>query len=245
MQLQVKGKNVEVTDSIRQYAEEKLGRLGRQLADPTRVELELAVEKNPSISANHVAEATIWTKGPVLRAREANVDMKASIDQLVDKLERQVKRYKEKRRRRRTGTIAAEHRANRIQHRRGQLAHRLDRGTPQILGARAVQADVDERVERVTRDLWRGRGDERAEHADRRHLKLQRGGDVLQRAASDWNRPRIASRLEHAEHARPRMNLRRLRVRVQQMFDRTRSDHREPGDRRLAPHIVCGAKRID
>jgi putative sigma-54 modulation protein len=108
MQLQVKGKNVEVTDSIRQYAEEKLGRLERQLADPTRVELELALEKNPSISANHVAEATIWTKGPVLRAREANVDMKASIDQLVDKLERQVKRYKEKRRRRRPGTIAVE-----------------------------------------------------------------------------------------------------------------------------------------
>ena len=108
MQLQVKGKNVEVTDSIRQYAEEKLGKLGRQLADPTRVELELALEKNPSISANHVAEATIWTKGPVLRAREANVDMKASIDQLVDKLERQVKRYKAKRRSRRSGVAAVE-----------------------------------------------------------------------------------------------------------------------------------------
>jgi putative sigma-54 modulation protein len=66
--------------------------------DPTRVELELAVEKNPSIADNHVAEATVWTKGPVLRAREASGDMKASIDQLVDKLERQVKRYREKRR---------------------------------------------------------------------------------------------------------------------------------------------------
>ena len=101
MRLQVKGKNVVVTDSIRQYAQEKLAKLERQLADPTRVELELAVEKNPSIAANHVAEATIWTKGPVLRAREANVDMKASIDQLVDKLERQVKRYRAKRRPRR------------------------------------------------------------------------------------------------------------------------------------------------
>jgi putative sigma-54 modulation protein len=104
VRLQVKGKNVEVTDSIRQYAEEKLGKLERQLADPTRVELELAVERNPSISANHVAEATIWTKGPVLRAREASADHKASIDQLVDKLERQVKRYREKRRRYRNST---------------------------------------------------------------------------------------------------------------------------------------------
>jgi putative sigma-54 modulation protein len=101
VRLQVKGKNVEVTDSIREYAEEKLGKLERQLADPTRVELELAVERNPSISANHVAEATIWTKGPVLRAREASADHKASIDQLADKLERQVKRYREKRRRHR------------------------------------------------------------------------------------------------------------------------------------------------
>jgi putative sigma-54 modulation protein len=99
MRLQVKGKNVEVSDAIRTYAEEKLGRLERQLADPTRVELELAVEKNPSIADNHVAEATIWTKGPVLRAREASTDMRASIDLLVDKLERQVTRYREKRRR--------------------------------------------------------------------------------------------------------------------------------------------------
>ena len=100
MRLQVKGKNVEVSEAIRTYAEEKLGRLGRQLADPTRVELELAVEKNPSISANHVAEGTIWTKGPVLRAKEASTDMRASIDLLVDKLERQVTRYRQKRRRR-------------------------------------------------------------------------------------------------------------------------------------------------
>jgi putative sigma-54 modulation protein len=44
-----------------------------------------------------VAEATVFTKGPTLRAREASPDMKASIDQLVDKLERQVKRYRERR----------------------------------------------------------------------------------------------------------------------------------------------------
>jgi putative sigma-54 modulation protein len=94
----VKGKNVEVSDAIHDYAERKLGKLAPQLADPTHVELELAVEKNPSIADNHVAEATIWTKGPVLRARESSGDMKASIDLLVDKLERQVKRYRQKRR---------------------------------------------------------------------------------------------------------------------------------------------------
>ena len=98
MRLQVKGKNVEVTPSIREYAERKLGKLSKQLADQTQVELELSQQKNPSIAASHVAEATIFTKGPTLRAREASPDMKASIDQLVDKLERQVKRYREMRR---------------------------------------------------------------------------------------------------------------------------------------------------
>jgi putative sigma-54 modulation protein len=100
MQFQVKGRNLEVSDSIRSYAEQKLAKLDRQLNNP-RVELELAVERNPSIAANHVAEATIWTRGPVLRAREASSDMRASIDQLVEKLERQVKRYRSQGRARR------------------------------------------------------------------------------------------------------------------------------------------------
>jgi putative sigma-54 modulation protein len=106
MRLQVKGRNVEVSDSIRRYAEEKLGRLERQLADPTQVELELAIEQNPSIADDHVAEATIWTKGPTLRARERSTAFEASIDQLVDKLERQVTRYRAKRSRRETARRA-------------------------------------------------------------------------------------------------------------------------------------------
>jgi putative sigma-54 modulation protein len=101
MRLQVKGKNVEVSDSIREYAEKKLAKLERQLADPTQIELELAVEQNPSIAEHHIAEATNWTKGPTLRARESAEDVRASIDQLVDKLERQVVRYREKKKRRR------------------------------------------------------------------------------------------------------------------------------------------------
>ncbi len=100
MQFHVKGRNLEVSDAIRSYAERKLSKLERQLKDP-RVELELTVERNPSVAANHVAEATIWTQGPVLRAREASSDMRASIDQLVDKLERQVTRYRNRGRSRR------------------------------------------------------------------------------------------------------------------------------------------------
>jgi putative sigma-54 modulation protein len=99
VRLQVKGRNVTVSDSLKDYALEKLAKLEKHLNDASRLELELQVEKNPSIAANQVAEATIWTKGPVLRARESSHDMRASIDLLVEKLERQARRYRDKRRR--------------------------------------------------------------------------------------------------------------------------------------------------
>ena len=97
---------MEVTDALRSYAEKRLGRLERQLPDP-QIELQLSAESNPSIKDGHVAEATVRTKGPVLRARESSHDMRASIDQLVDKLERQVTRYREKRGRRRRASRQA------------------------------------------------------------------------------------------------------------------------------------------
>jgi len=97
MKLQVKGRNVDVTDSLFSHAERKLGKLAKHLSDESRCELELAIEHNPSISEKQVAEATVWTKGPILRARESSTDMYASIDQVADKLERQVKRYRERR----------------------------------------------------------------------------------------------------------------------------------------------------
>ena len=92
MQLHVKGKNLEVNDSIRSYTERKLQKLERRVHELTRVEIELAVERNPSI-----AEATVHLKGHTLRAREAAYDMKAAIDELADKLVRQVKDIHDKR----------------------------------------------------------------------------------------------------------------------------------------------------
>jgi putative sigma-54 modulation protein len=97
LRLQVKGRNLEISDSVRAYAEQKLAKLDRQLGDNTQVELELMVEKNPSIAANQVAEVTVWTPGSVLRAREASNDMRASIDLLTEKLLRRVRHYRDKR----------------------------------------------------------------------------------------------------------------------------------------------------
>ena len=111
MRLQVKGRHLDVTDALFQYAERKLGKLSKHLSDESRLELELIVEQNPSISDDQVAEATIWTKGPVLRAREASTDMYASIDMVAEKLERQVKRYRERRSRK-----GAQHIASHVAH---------------------------------------------------------------------------------------------------------------------------------
>jgi putative sigma-54 modulation protein len=88
VELRVKGRGVEVSEAIRSYAEKRLRRLDRQLDNP-EIELELSEEHNPSIKERCVAEATVSSRGPVLRARERSHDMRASIDRLVDKLERQ------------------------------------------------------------------------------------------------------------------------------------------------------------
>jgi putative sigma-54 modulation protein len=98
MQLQVSGRNLDITEPIREYAERKLARIERHLTEDTRVDLELAIERNRSISANQHAELTVWTRGPVLRAHEYAEDMYAAIDLAVDKLDRQVRRYRERRR---------------------------------------------------------------------------------------------------------------------------------------------------
>jgi len=96
MQLHVKGKNLEVNDSIRSYAERKLRKLERRVHESTLVELELAVEKNPSIPDSQVADAIVHMKGRTLRARESAHDMKTAIDELADKLVRQVRDGHEK-----------------------------------------------------------------------------------------------------------------------------------------------------
>jgi ribosome hibernation promoting factor len=100
VQLQVKGRNTSVTDALFDHAEHKLERLARIMPpwdDAMTVELELSVEKNPKIERSQIAEVTVRTKGPVLRVRECADDMYTAIDQAARKLERQARRYRERR----------------------------------------------------------------------------------------------------------------------------------------------------
>jgi ribosome hibernation promoting factor len=101
MKIQIKGRNVTITDALQDYANGKVEHVHkllqqRKIDEVTRVELELKVEKNPSIPEPCVAEATVFTRGPVIRAREASTDMYAAIDLVADKLLRRVKKYHDK-----------------------------------------------------------------------------------------------------------------------------------------------------
>lgn len=97
MRLQVKAHHGHLTDSVRGYAEKRLAKLDRRLHDLTLVEVTLSQEHNPSISDDHSAEAVVYTKGPTIVAKESAETFEAAIDRLVDKLERQVERYRDKR----------------------------------------------------------------------------------------------------------------------------------------------------
>lgn len=100
MKLLVKGKNVDVSRRVQDYAEKRLAKLSLQLDDDlTSIELVITEEKNPRVADCHVVEAVISTKtkGRAMHAREASHDVYASIDMIADKLARQVKKYHDKR----------------------------------------------------------------------------------------------------------------------------------------------------
>jgi putative sigma-54 modulation protein len=96
MQLIIKAKNLEITESLRNYVEDKIGRLDRYLPDLDEARVELAVQNVKSNQHRQVVQVTIRSNGTILRAEERHADMFAAIDAVKDKLQRQILRYKEK-----------------------------------------------------------------------------------------------------------------------------------------------------
>ena len=97
MQLQLKAQHDTVPETVHAYAEKRFAKLSRRLYEGTLVDVTFSMERNPSIHDDHVAEAVVFTKGQNLVAREAATTYEAAVDQLVDKLERQIERYRDKR----------------------------------------------------------------------------------------------------------------------------------------------------
>lgn len=104
MELQITSNNMEVTPRLRDYVEKKTTRLDRYLPNLSTIQVELAMENTRSAVSRHVAEITIRDeRGTILRAEERNSDMFAAIDAVVDKLYRQIERYRGKAKRKNRG----------------------------------------------------------------------------------------------------------------------------------------------
>jgi putative sigma-54 modulation protein len=110
MQIDIKGRNVPVTDEIRMHAARRLDKVARQVSELARVEIEIFKEPNPRVADCHVAEATLYLKGVTLRARDRSPEMLHSLNLMLDELARQVKRHRDKRRHRREARVAAANR---------------------------------------------------------------------------------------------------------------------------------------
>ena len=91
MKVTIVGKNLEVSDYLRNLTDKKVAKLERFLKPDTQVSVTLAVERS-----RHICEVTIPFDGVVLRAEEVTGDMYASIDTALDKLERQIRRHRTK-----------------------------------------------------------------------------------------------------------------------------------------------------
>lgn len=96
MQIVTNGRNIELTEAIKDYVHQKVSRLESHYDFLQEVHVILEVEKNPRISNNQLAEATAHVPGAIIRVEAASENLYASIDMLVDKIERSLRKHKTK-----------------------------------------------------------------------------------------------------------------------------------------------------
>lgn len=97
MKLVIHGKNIEITDAIREYVHQKIEKAVNHFQNITNeVDVHLSVAKNPRISPKQAAEVTIYANKNVIRAEESSESLYASIDLVADKIARQLRKYKER-----------------------------------------------------------------------------------------------------------------------------------------------------
>ena len=97
MKVMVNGRNIEVTDYMREYVTKKVGRLERYLPQIGDVRADLNQNMARSADDRFTAQITIWTNGQILRAEESTSDIFASVDATVDKISSQIRRFKGRR----------------------------------------------------------------------------------------------------------------------------------------------------
>ena len=101
MRIEIRGRNVELDDELRELVIKRFRRVGKQVSDLATLDVELSEERNPSIADSQVADATLRLKGVTLRAQVASPTMSHTIHELAEDIRRQVKKHREMRRKRR------------------------------------------------------------------------------------------------------------------------------------------------
>jgi len=93
----ISGNNLELTESIREYVNEKMDHATSHFKNYiTSVDIHLSITKNPKVHYTHTAQATVFCSGAVIRAEERTENLYASIDAIADKVERSLTKYKER-----------------------------------------------------------------------------------------------------------------------------------------------------
>ncbi|NUN65552.1 ribosome-associated translation inhibitor RaiA [Pseudanabaena biceps] len=97
MKLVIQGKNIEVTEAIREYVEQKIDKAVSHFQSlTTEVDVHLSVARNPRIASSQSAEVTVYANGSVIRAEEKSENLYASIDLVADKIARKLRKFKER-----------------------------------------------------------------------------------------------------------------------------------------------------
>lgn len=97
MQIVIKGKNMEVSERLRDFAEGKVSKLSRVLPSIAEAEVEFATERTKSTTSRFIAQVTLKTNGQLIRAEQSAGDTYSALDVVLDKLDRQITRYKTRR----------------------------------------------------------------------------------------------------------------------------------------------------
>lgn len=100
MRIEIRGRKTDVDSELEEHIRKRFAKIGKQVSELATLEIEVSEERNPSIADRHVVEATLYLKGVTLRAHEASPEVLHSIAETADELARQVKRHREKRRKR-------------------------------------------------------------------------------------------------------------------------------------------------
>ena len=97
MEFIIKSRNIELDEKIKSYAERKIkNKIVKILDNVIKLEIKFIFEKNPRINLNNLIEVTVFTAGAVIRATDSGTDVFEAVDKVISKLERQVKKYREK-----------------------------------------------------------------------------------------------------------------------------------------------------